>query len=118
MGQMFATRCKHFRAEKSTGGRFCVNVHQSLVPQQDARTALVLEVHLAGREAAWLQRTKSAPTMPICGSVNTTPIGARRRPAFTGCQARHARHFSGIIIVQFVAADGEGHELRSYPATK
>jgi hypothetical protein len=52
---------KHFRAEKSTGGRFCVNVHQSLVPQQDACTALVLEVHLAGREAAWLQRTKSAP---------------------------------------------------------
>src|ERR1700730_3755671 len=60
MGQMFASWCKHFRAEKSTGGRFCVNVHQSLVPEQDARTALVLEVHLAGREAAWSQRTKSA----------------------------------------------------------
>jgi hypothetical protein len=60
MGQMFASWCKHFRAEKSTGGRFCVNVHQSLVPEQDARTTLVLEVHLAGREAAWLQGTRSA----------------------------------------------------------
>jgi hypothetical protein len=54
MSQMFAPRCKHFRAEESTGRLFGVNAHQSLVPQ-DARTALILEVHPAGYQAAWLQ---------------------------------------------------------------
>jgi hypothetical protein len=36
MGQMFATGCKYFRAEKSIGTSVCENVHQPLVPQKDA----------------------------------------------------------------------------------
>ena len=94
MGEMLALRCKHFRAEKSTGSGFRVNVQQSLVPQQDARTALVLEVHPAGREAARSQRTKSAPDDADCG---IRKHHSNRRAAQTGLHRLAKRDTRGVV---------------------
>ena len=61
MCQVLGGRRQHFRTEEAAAGGICVDIQQALVPEKDARTALVLEARLSGSEATRLQRTESAP---------------------------------------------------------
>src|ERR1700674_415104 len=58
---MLCGRSQHFRTQEAAGGELSVSVQQAFVPEQDTRTALVLEAYLAGGEGTRFHRMESAP---------------------------------------------------------
>src|ERR1035437_38151 len=61
MRQMLGAGSQHFRTKEAAAGEISVDIQQPLVLKQDARAALVLEVHLPGGEGIGFQRMESAP---------------------------------------------------------
>src|SRR5665811_82312 len=61
MRQMLGAGSQHFRTKEAAAGEISVDIQQSLVLEQDARAALVLEAHLPGGEGLGFQRVESAP---------------------------------------------------------